>query len=97
MHQDIKSLDVPFISSAQNQLKDPARLEDAAQSSPSDTLSCLEMVLQGASLCVCTAASPQLLQTRSCRLSNSGFSSRMSDRALSSPVSQHFNLHQGLL
>lgn len=43
MHQDTKSLNVPSISSAQNELKDPARLEDAAQSSPSDTLPCLEM------------------------------------------------------
>lgn len=58
MHHETKSLNVSSISSAQNELKDPARLEDAAQSSPSDTLSCLEMVLQGASFCVCTAASP---------------------------------------
>lgn len=57
MHQDIKSLDVPSISSAQNELKDLARLEDAAQSSPSDTLSCLEMVLQGAPVCLYSSLS----------------------------------------
>lgn len=45
------------ISSAQNELKDPARLENAARSRQSDALSCLEVVLQGESLCGCTTVS----------------------------------------
>lgn len=45
------------ISSAQNELEDPVRLEDAAQSSQSDAFSCLEMASQGAPLCGCTTAS----------------------------------------
>lgn len=46
-----------YISSAQNELKDPVRPEDTARSSQSDTLSCLEMASQGAALCACTTAS----------------------------------------
>lgn len=48
-HTEAESLS--SASSAQIDLKDPTRLEDSAWSSQRNAFSCLEMVLQEASLC----------------------------------------------